>query len=528
MKVLIIVDKRDSAIGRLATYIQKANPQHEIRIESFHPKRANAAEMVSVEAGLHWCDLVHFQYWKSAERVRSIYNITKPYILTHCNPYDVTEHSWTDYKINIAVNYTLQRLLKGVVERVALPVDVYFFKYQDDKLFTKDKLQTVIMVAARIEAKKGILPVVQATQALNMRMILVGRPSDQKYLDEILKYDHVEYYENVTDSELRDLYYQSGIHVCNSVDNFESGTMPILEAMACGVPVLSRPVGHVPDFYDGRNLVVRKGKPDDVSDLIQKIDRMRKDYPGMCEMRRIAWNVAKSRNIEIFGRENSRIYYKAVNKNPLVSVVIPTYNRVKTLAKVIKNLALALEEYTEVVIADDGSTDGTQEFVKALDIPKMTIKYVRTDLYRLTPEGYKKTYGLAHARNVGIMEAEGKYIMLLDDRIGVDPGAIRAFRERIKEKTWLWGMKDNAKKGFVENFSFIERQLLLDIGGFPEVISQYGGMTQATRKKAERMGVRFEFVESAKAGALEKSSSKWSRWEDIAKSKTQCYKLGYE
>jgi glycosyltransferase involved in cell wall biosynthesis len=275
-------------------------------------------------------------------------------------------------------------------------------------------------------------------------------------------------------------------------------------------------------------MVVRKGKVNDVNDIIKKLDMMKNDHAGMLEMRRTAWGIAKSHNIEIFGRRYSQIYYKAITKEPLVSVVIPTYNRIKTLQKVLGKLALALDQQTEVVIADDGSTDGTDEFVKALDLPNMTLKYVRTDLYKLTPEGYRKTYGLAHARNVGVMEAEGEYIMLLDDRIGVDPGAIKAFRERAQEKTWLWGMKDNSKKGFVENFSFIKRRDLIDIGGFPEIITQYGGMTQAVRKRAERQGIRFDFIETAKAEALEKSRSKWTRWEDIAKSKTQCYKLGYE
>ncbi|MBU1759384.1 MAG: glycosyltransferase, partial [Bacteroidetes bacterium] len=53
----------------------------------------------------------------------------------------------------------------------------------------------------------------------------------------------------------------------NSLFDFESGTLPILEAMACGVPVLTRNIGHVPDLFDGKNMVIREGEQNDVEDL---------------------------------------------------------------------------------------------------------------------------------------------------------------------------------------------------------------------------------------------------------------------
>jgi glycosyltransferase involved in cell wall biosynthesis len=142
--------------------------------------------------------------------------------------------------------------------------------------------------------------------------------------------------------------------------------------------------------------------------------------------------------------------------------------------------------------------------------------------------GIKKIYGLGHARNIGMLNAEGEYLLFVDDRLAIDENTIADFMKNPGEKNWQWGEKDQTAKGFVENFSFVSRRTLINIGGFSELITQYGGMTQEIRKRAETNGVTFSYNHEAKAKAISKSSSKWSKFLDIAKSKAQCYALGYE
>lgn len=62
-------------------------------------------------------------------------------------------------------------------------------------------------------------------------------------------------------------------------------------------------------------------------------------------------------------------------RTPLVSVIIPTYNRVKTLPTAVESVLGQTYGNVEVIIVDDGSTDGTEEYVRGLMDSR--IRYIR-------------------------------------------------------------------------------------------------------------------------------------------------------
>ncbi len=86
---------------------------------------------------------------------------------------------------------------------------------------------------------------------------------------------------------------------------------------------------------------------------------------------------------------------------PKVSVIIPTYNRAKFIGRALDSvLGQTFTDY-EVIVVDDGSTDGTREVLEAAYDGK--IKYI-----------YQKNGGVSAARNRGISEARGTYVAFLD------------------------------------------------------------------------------------------------------------------
>ena len=90
-----------------------------------------------------------------------------------------------------------------------------------------------------------------------------------------------------------------------------------------------------------------------------------------------------------------------MESNPLVSIVIPTFNRKRFVCEAIESCLAQTYQNCEVIVIDDGSTDGTGEHLIAEYGDR--IRYIR-----------QENQGPAIARNRGIGEARGEYIHFLD------------------------------------------------------------------------------------------------------------------
>ena len=88
---------------------------------------------------------------------------------------------------------------------------------------------------------------------------------------------------------------------------------------------------------------------------------------------------------------------------PDVSVIIPAYNRRERLKQAIASCFDGNEALDiEVIVVDDGSTDGTQAWMESLDDERIT--YLR-----------QENQGAPVARNRGLEEAQGEFLKFLDD-----------------------------------------------------------------------------------------------------------------
>jgi SAM-dependent methyltransferase len=98
---------------------------------------------------------------------------------------------------------------------------------------------------------------------------------------------------------------------------------------------------------------------------------------------------------------------------PKVSVILNTYNRVAQVGKAIETVLSQAGVDLELVVVDDGSTDDTQAALASVTDARM--RYLR-----------QSNRGLSAARNVGAREAQGEWLLFLDDDDRLCEGALEA------------------------------------------------------------------------------------------------------
>lgn len=106
----------------------------------------------------------------------------------------------------------------------------------------------------------------------------------------------------------------------------------------------------------------------------------------------------------------------------MVSVVIPAYNVEKYIKKCIESVIEQTHKDIEIIVVDDGSTDSTGKICHELKERYRNIKYI-----------YQENKGVSEARNTGIRESKGDYLMFVDGDDYIDPEITERLMEKIHE-----------------------------------------------------------------------------------------------
>ncbi|WP_158650917.1 glycosyltransferase family 2 protein, partial [Acinetobacter indicus] len=90
---------------------------------------------------------------------------------------------------------------------------------------------------------------------------------------------------------------------------------------------------------------------------------------------------------------------------PLVTVYIPTYNRLELLQRAVKSVQEQTYHNLEIIIVDDCSTDGTHEYLEKVSKEDKRVRYFLKE----------KNSGACVSRNIAIKNSKGEFITGLDD-----------------------------------------------------------------------------------------------------------------
>lgn len=107
----------------------------------------------------------------------------------------------------------------------------------------------------------------------------------------------------------------------------------------------------------------------------------------------------------------------------LISVVIPAYNCINSLETTLGSVLKSGLTDCEILLIDDGSKDGTAELCDKLAHRHAWVRCI-----------HQENGGVSAARNRGIGEARGRYILFFDADDTVDPGELASCQDILTEQ----------------------------------------------------------------------------------------------
>ena len=116
------------------------------------------------------------------------------------------------------------------------------------------------------------------------------------------------------------------------------------------------------------------------------------------------------------------------NVSPFVTIVVPTYNRKHLIGDTLNSVFAQRDDDFELVVVDDGSTDGTSEWITRTYGDRLKL---------VTVENGER----GRARNIGARQASGRYVYFLDSDDLLYPEHIaeaKRFSQAHQEPPWFF------------------------------------------------------------------------------------------
>ena len=108
--------------------------------------------------------------------------------------------------------------------------------------------------------------------------------------------------------------------------------------------------------------------------------------------------------------------------NPLISVIVPVYNVSEYVRRCIESVEYQTYQPLEVILVDDGSTDGSREICDELENEFDNIRLFHTS-----------NHGLSAARNFGMKHVSGEYVVFVDSDDAICPQHIAHLYRALTE-----------------------------------------------------------------------------------------------
>lgn len=311
-----------------------------------------------------------------------------------------------------------------------------FSRYQKSERSISNK--TTIYYIGRIIPEKGVKELVyafvNACESLsgddkeNLELKIVGFSGLNHKYEKLIRdlcddYSNIECLSHISCSEMPSLYNSADLVIIPSVVD-ESFCLVALESMAKGIPLIATDSGAVPEVVGNGACIVSK-EDNIVENLKGAILKIFYDHDYRKDI--ASRGFIRAHSHEQFDINN---YYKYFNKivEPLdissedtISLIVPVYNVSNYLRRCVLSLINQTYKNIEIILIDDGSTDGSDNICDELATYDNRIKVIHQD-----------NKGLSVARNIGLDNVTGSCIFFCDSDDYLMPETLEKMLTRLK------------------------------------------------------------------------------------------------
>lgn len=152
------------------------------------------------------------------------------------------------------------------------------------------------------------------------------------------------------------------------------------------------------------------------------------------------------------------------------SVIVPIYNREKSIKKCVDSILRQSEKDFELILVDDGSTDNSLKICKDFEKTDNRIIVI-----------HKENGGVSSARNAGIDVARGKYVVFVDSDDYVDNNYLEILSSKDADLVISGVIFESTQNKFdlLNEFALLDEKLIVDF------FNQYYSL-QCCSKKYDR------------------------------------------
>jgi glycosyltransferase involved in cell wall biosynthesis/Tfp pilus assembly protein PilF len=253
------------------------------------------------------------------------------------------------------------------------------------------------------------------------------------------------YHEGLNEREIAKLFNRAKLFVNTSW--YEGFSLPVLEAMACGTPVVtSNNMGAESFCRDGENaFVVRYGDMNRLGNIIidvltARVSTLEMVKKGLETARLFSDRTSRTRFVDVYQKLlRTTFAHSAVSsllssageakapavssENPTFSILVPTFNQAHYLSHTLESIRRQTYDCWEAIVVNDGSTDDTRSVAERYAVADGRIRYFE-----------KANGGVASALNEALRHARGEWICWLSSDDVFDPRKLGIHLREIHNK----------------------------------------------------------------------------------------------